>query len=137
MSRHRAISRSTVAVVVTLATIIVCFVGIRAELNQAKHSAGVNSLETTLKSDARPPRARDGRQQIDQVSAVRGSLGASLEDLSLSNNFGKLAIYLNGGFALLAGLLAVILGRKQSSRVLPGVDSKSRRSATFSLHRPT
>jgi hypothetical protein len=63
MNGHRAISRSTVAVVVTLTTIIVCFVGIRAELNQAKRSAGVNSRETTLKSDARPPLARDGGQQ--------------------------------------------------------------------------
>jgi hypothetical protein len=133
-----------VAVVVTLATIIVCFIGIRAELNQAKHSPGVNSRETTLKSDAGLPVARDGDSRnietapvIDQVSAVRGSLGASLEDLSLSNSFGKLVIFLNGGFALLAGLLAVILARKRSSRVLPGVDSKSRRSATFSLHRPT
>jgi hypothetical protein len=36
-------------------------------------------------------------------SAVRGSLGVSLENLSLSNNLGKLVFLLNGGFALLSG----------------------------------
>jgi hypothetical protein len=59
MSEHHSISRSTVAVVVTLATIIVCFFGIRAELNQAKQSAGAGGHETTLEADAGPPLARD------------------------------------------------------------------------------
>ena len=60
MSEHHSISRSIVAVVVTLATIIVCFFGIRAELNQAKQSAG--GYETTLEADAGPPLARDGHR---------------------------------------------------------------------------
>jgi len=43
----------------------------------------------------------------DPASAVRGSLGVSLENLSLSNNFGELAFLLNGGFALLFGAVAL------------------------------
>ena len=42
----------------------------------------------------------------DPATAVRGSLGVSLENLSLSNNLGKLVFLLNGGFALLAGAIA-------------------------------
>ncbi len=44
--------------------------------------------------------------EIDPAFAVRGSLGVSLEDLSLSNDFGKLFFLLNGGFALLFGAFA-------------------------------
>jgi hypothetical protein len=44
--------------------------------------------------------------QADPASAVRGSLGVSLENPSLSNNLGKLVFLLNGGFALLAGAIA-------------------------------
>jgi hypothetical protein len=44
--------------------------------------------------------------EADFASAVQGSLGVSLEDLSLSNNLGKLAFLLNGGFALLFGAFA-------------------------------
>jgi hypothetical protein len=44
--------------------------------------------------------------EADPASAVRGSLGVSLEYLSLSNNLGKLVFFLNGGFALLAGAFA-------------------------------
>jgi hypothetical protein len=43
---------------------------------------------------------------IDPTSALRGSLGASLSDLSLSNDFGRLSLLLNGGFALLFGAFA-------------------------------
>jgi hypothetical protein len=53
---------------------------------------------------------------IDPAFAVRGSLGFSLEDLSLSGNLGQQSLALNGGFALLFGLLAVILGRRRPSR---------------------
>jgi hypothetical protein len=42
----------------------------------------------------------------DPASAVRGSLGVSLENLSLQNNPGKLVLLLNGGFALLFGAVA-------------------------------
>jgi hypothetical protein len=58
---------------------------------------------------------------IDAASAVRGSLGGSLEDLSLSDNLGQHAFFLNGGFALLFGLLALILGRRRSSRMEPTI----------------
>jgi hypothetical protein len=57
----------------------------------------------------------------DPASAVRGSLGFSLEDLSLSGNLGRQSLLLNGGFALLFGLLAVILGRRRSSRRRPAM----------------
>jgi hypothetical protein len=39
--------------------------------------------------------------EIDPSSAVRGSLGASLDDFSLGNHFGAVSFVLNGGFALL------------------------------------
>ena len=44
--------------------------------------------------------------EADPASALRGSLGVSLENLSLSNNLGKLVFLLNGGFALLSGAIA-------------------------------
>jgi hypothetical protein len=42
----------------------------------------------------------------DSASTVEGSLGVSLEDLSLDNNLGRLSFLLNGGFALLYGAFA-------------------------------
>ena len=53
------VSRSTVAVAVTLATIIVCFFGIRAELDQAKQSVPARAHEIRPDSDAGPALARD------------------------------------------------------------------------------
>lgn len=44
--------------------------------------------------------------EVDPASAVRGSLGVSLEDLTLSNHLGELVFLLNGGFALLFGAFA-------------------------------
>jgi hypothetical protein len=41
--------------------------------------------------------------EADSASAARGSLGVSVEDLSLSNNLGKMLFLLNGGYALLFG----------------------------------
>jgi hypothetical protein len=60
-------------------------------------SAGVLLLLVALKTPA---------AELDPASAVRGSLGVSLEDLSLTNHFGRAAFLLNGGFALLFGALA-------------------------------
>ena len=40
------------------------------------------------------------------ASAVRGSLGVSLEELGLNNNLGEFSFLLNGGFALLSGAFA-------------------------------
>jgi len=39
--------------------------------------------------------------EADPASAVRGSLGVSLESLSPDNHLGELVFLLNGGFALL------------------------------------
>ncbi|MGO9930903.1 MAG: hypothetical protein ACLPV8_03695, partial [Steroidobacteraceae bacterium] len=61
-------------------------------------------------------------QEIDPASALRGSLGVSLADLSISNHFGALSFFLNGVFALLSGAMAVFLvartGRDRSRAVL-------------------
>ena len=45
--------------------------------------------------------------EADPASAVRGSLGVSLDNLRLSDNFGELAFLLNGGCALLFGAVAL------------------------------
>jgi hypothetical protein len=55
----------------------------------------------------------------DFASAVRGALGGSLEDLGLGSNFGDLSFLLNGGSALLSGILACFVlakRRRKSSR---------------------
>jgi hypothetical protein len=52
----------------------------------------------------------------DSGSAVRGSLGASPEDLSLNHDLGEFSFLLNGGFALLSGAFvcfAVAKGRRE------------------------
>jgi hypothetical protein len=51
--------------------------------------------------------------EADPASAVRGSLGVSLDNLSLSNNFGELAFLLNGGFALLSGAAALFAAARR------------------------
>jgi len=43
---------------------------------------------------------------IDPTSAIRGSLGVALGDLSVSENLGRLSLLLNGAFALLFGVSA-------------------------------
>jgi hypothetical protein len=56
--------------------------------------------------------------EIDSASAVRGSLGVTLLDLSLDNNLGQLSFVLNGGVALLSGVfacVAVAKGRRDST----------------------
>jgi hypothetical protein len=50
--------------------------------------------------------AASAQVEADPASAVRGSLGVSIEDLSLSNHLGELVFLLNGGFALLFGAFA-------------------------------
>jgi len=44
--------------------------------------------------------------EADAASAVRGSLGVSLENIGFGNDFGDLAFVLNGGFALLSCAVA-------------------------------
>jgi hypothetical protein len=50
--------------------------------------------------------------ESDPASAVEGSLGVSLENLSLSTDLGKLVFFLNGGFALLFGAVCFALARR-------------------------
>jgi hypothetical protein len=55
---------------------------------------------------------RDGSafaQEIDPAAAIRGSLGVSLASLGVDSRFGALSFFLNGGFALLCGAIAVFL----------------------------
>ncbi len=58
----------------------------------------------------------------DSASAVRGSLGVSLEELGLNNNFGNFSFLLNGGFALLAGALAYFAAAKHRRESMSGHD---------------
>jgi hypothetical protein len=52
--------------------------------------------------------------QIDAASAVRGSLGVSIEDLVLNGSAGASMFILNAGFTLLFGILAIMIGRVNS-----------------------
>jgi len=58
----------------------------------------------------------------DFASAVQGSLGVSLEDLSLSNNLGKVVFLLNGGFALLFGAFACFAAARHHREPIRGHD---------------
>jgi hypothetical protein len=58
----------------------------------------------------------------DFGSAVRGSLGVSLEDLSLDHNLGVLSLFLNGGFALLAGAFACLAAATHRRELVSGDD---------------
>lgn len=68
----------------------------------------------------------------DFASAVRGALGGSLEDLGLGSDIGDLSFLLNGGFALLAGILVCFVlarRRRKSSRDHDHRDSRRRNGA--------
>jgi len=65
-----------------------------AALRLVAYKLASNSLATTA---------------IDPTSALRGSLGASLGELSLGDNLGRLSLLLNGGFALLFGAFASLV----------------------------
>jgi hypothetical protein len=58
----------------------------------------------------------------DSASAVRGSLGVSLEDLSLNNNPGEFSFLLNGGFALLSGAFVCFAVAKRRREPMGGLD---------------
>jgi hypothetical protein len=60
--------------------------------------------------------------EADPASAVRGSLGDSLENLSLSNNLGRLVFLLNGGFALLSGAFACFAVTRHHREAIRGRD---------------
>jgi hypothetical protein len=53
--------------------------------------------------------------ELDPASAVRGSLGVSIEDLALSNGAGASVFLLNAGFALFYAALAIALIRRSNS----------------------
>jgi hypothetical protein len=90
-----------------LATILVCYFGVRAELSQAQLSSAQHTMRVATTA-----------AEIDPSSAVRGSLGVPLDDLSLGNHFGTLSFVLNGGFALLCCAFAwiVVATRRQNRR---------------------
>ena len=67
---------------------------------------GVAPAQVSDSSAAPYHELKEPAVEADPASAVRGSLGVSLENLSLSNDLGKLVFLLNGGFALLYGALA-------------------------------
>ena len=60
----------------------------------------------------------------DYASAVRGSLGVSLEDLGVYNEFGEISFLLNGGFALLSGVFACLAVAKRPRKPMSGRDQK-------------
>jgi hypothetical protein len=52
--------------------------------------------------------------ESDSASAVRGSLGVSLDDLLLSNGAGATVFLLNAGFVLLFAAICIAVRRKDS-----------------------
>jgi hypothetical protein len=54
--------------------------------------------------------------EVDPASAVRGSLGVSIEDLALSHGAGAAVFLLNAGFALLYAALAIALVGRANSK---------------------
>jgi hypothetical protein len=55
-------------------------------------------------------------EAIDSSTAVRGSLGVSLEDLAIHSHIGDLTLYLNGGLALLCVAIAAIVARSRTRK---------------------
>jgi hypothetical protein len=66
---------------------------------------------------------------IDPNSAIRGSLGVSLEDLSLGNTVGTMSFYLNAGFALVICAVAIFAIVRRRRRPTVKVGSPIKRSA--------
>jgi hypothetical protein len=52
--------------------------------------------------------------EVDPASAVRGSLGVSIEDLALSHGAGGSVFLLNAGFAVFSAALAIAMRRANS-----------------------
>jgi hypothetical protein len=66
----------------------------------------------------------------DSTSSIRGSLGASLTDLSLDNGFGVWAFAINAAFALIFVIVACALTRR-----MPSQSGSTRHIALPWLHR--
>jgi hypothetical protein len=62
---------------------------------------------------------------VDPATAVRGSLGVSLQELGINSVVGQLSFYLNGGLALLFGAFAVMVARANARQ-----SNAARRKAT-------
>jgi hypothetical protein len=76
-------------------------------------------------------------QSIDPASAIRGSLGVSLANLSFSDHLGALSLFLNGGFALLCGAIAAcFVARGRRDRRATFGHQRTRFSFLLSTKRP-
>jgi hypothetical protein len=73
----------------------------RTHLQSSATCAAVLAAVAVIFVEIKAPAA-----EIDPASAVRGSLGVPIQDLSLSNNLGESELLMNGGFALLTGAAA-------------------------------
>ena len=58
------------------------------------------------------------------ASAVRGSLGVSLEELDLNDGLGEFSFLLNGGFALLSGAFVYFAVAKRRRKPMSGHDHR-------------
>jgi hypothetical protein len=67
--------------------------------------------------------------EVDPVSALRGSLGVSIDDLALSHGAGASVFLLNAAFVLLYAALAIALVRRSNSK---GAHIPSRATSTSS-----
>ena len=67
----------------------------------------------------------------ESISSIRGSLGASLTDLSLDNGFGAWTFAINAAFALIFVIVARVLTRR-----VPGQSGSTRHIALPWLARP-
>jgi hypothetical protein len=62
------------------------------------------------------PQALAVATALDPATAVRGSLGVSLEDLDINSTIGGLTLYLNGALALVFGVFAAIVVRTNTRK---------------------
>jgi uncharacterized membrane protein len=65
--------------------------------------------------------AHASASEVDPASAVRGSLGVSIDDLALSSGAGASVFLLNAGFFLLFAAICVAVrrARRQKGRYIP------------------
>jgi hypothetical protein len=57
--------------------------------------------------------------ETDPASAIRGSLGASLDDLAFGNGAGATVFFMNAGFALLFAAVCIAVRRAESRKNRP------------------
>ena len=83
----------------------------RVQLQSVVASAGLFGVALASQALASEAPAN----QIDAASAVRGSLGVSIDDLVLGSSSGACVFFLNIGCALLFGIL-VAMARRRDAR---------------------